>query len=210
MPRQIQYQKNYSANNSSVDIIDGLRAETASLRAEVTELHAAKRKRDVGEAPTYSDDVFLPAVKRISPSTVVTANPLPPVALVAHTYPTDIPTAPPAAGSHYDAAPGFVPKAPPAVSAHQNTAVEIGPMQWDKDISGQVRALIGRMARGSTIDADAVKSLHAKRFAKNNRFITVFFPTNIAAIQFVNGWAAAPAPGFERVSVSFASSSSGN
>ncbi|KAJ6598629.1 hypothetical protein B0H10DRAFT_1959366 [Mycena sp. CBHHK59/15] len=42
-----------TANNSSVDIIDGLRAKTASLRAEVTELHAAKRKRDVDEAPTY-------------------------------------------------------------------------------------------------------------------------------------------------------------
>ncbi|KAJ6603971.1 hypothetical protein B0H10DRAFT_2229491 [Mycena sp. CBHHK59/15] len=184
-----------------------MRSEGATVFA--TFFCRSSRSGDVSKW-SYSDDVFLPAVKRITPSTVITANPLPPVALVAHTYAPDIPTAPPAAGNHYDAAPGSIPKAPPAISAHQNTAVEIGPMQWDKDISGQVRALIGRMARGNTIDTDAVKTLHAKRFPKNNRFITVFFPTSIAAIQFVNGWAAAPAPGFERVSVSFASSSSGN
>ncbi|KAJ6584214.1 hypothetical protein B0H10DRAFT_1961931 [Mycena sp. CBHHK59/15] len=133
---------------TSVGVIDGLRAETASLCAEVTTLHAAKRKRDMDNAPTYSDDNFLPAVKHISPST------------------------------HYDTGPGSVPEAPPTVSAHQNTAVEVGPVVWGKDISGQVRALIGRMAHVNTIDADAVKNLHAKRFTKNNWFITVFFPSS--------------------------------
>ncbi|KAJ6465243.1 hypothetical protein DFH09DRAFT_1381965 [Mycena vulgaris] len=192
-----------SANNSSVDIIDALRKDISSLQAEVTSLRSegAKRKRDADDSPTHSDDVFLPAVKRVTPSTVVTANPLPAVALVASTYPTeaysyDVPAAPPAAP-----AAGAAP--PPAIAAHQNTAVDVGPIGWGKDISGQVRALIARLPRANTIDPEAVKSLHAKRFPKNNRFVTVFFPSNIAAIQFVNAWAAAPAPGFEKVSVSF-------
>ncbi|KAJ7481980.1 hypothetical protein FB451DRAFT_1237707 [Mycena latifolia] len=138
---------------------------------------------------------------------------VPPIALTAGTSwgsltasasPQDVPAAPPAI-SYMKQAPGSVLDAPPPISVHQNTAVDVGPIRWGKDISGQVRGLIARMARGSTIDADAVKGLHAKRFPKNNWFVAVFFPTNIAAIQFVNAWAAAPAPGFEKVSVSFGS-----
>jgi hypothetical protein len=100
---------------------------------------------------------------------------------------------------------GAVPDAPPPVSATQNTGVDIGPIGWGKDISGQVRGLIARMKRGNTIDAEAVKALYAKRFPKNNKSVTAFFPNNVAAIQFVNAWEAAPPPGYEKTSISFAS-----
>ncbi|KAJ7710671.1 hypothetical protein B0H17DRAFT_4310 [Mycena rosella] len=83
--------------------------------------------------------------------------------------------------------------------------VDVGPVAWGKDISGQARSLMQGMPHYSTIDPDAVKALYAKRFPKNNRFITVYFPTNVSAIQFVDAWSAAPAPGYEKVSVSFAS-----
>ncbi|KAJ7798921.1 hypothetical protein B0H14DRAFT_3788860 [Mycena olivaceomarginata] len=100
---------------------------------------------------------------------------------------------------------GAVPDAPPPVSATQHAGVDIGPISWGKDISGQVRGLIARMKRGNSIDAEAVKALYAKRFPKNNKFVTAFFPTNVAAIQFVNAWEMAPPQGFEKTSVSFAS-----
>jgi hypothetical protein len=197
------------SNNATVGTIETLRQEVATLRTEILSLHeSTKRKRQTDDG---ADNVFLPAVKRISPhaTTVVGPSPLPPVALVASLYDQDLPAAPPAL-SYDDAAPGSVPEAPPPIaaassSANSSSAVDIGPMLWGKDISGQVRGLVARMARASTIDADAVRKLYAKRFPKNNRFITAFFPTNVAAIQFVNAWAAAPPAGYEKVSVSFSS-----
>ncbi|KAF8158890.1 hypothetical protein K438DRAFT_1860592 [Mycena galopus ATCC 62051] len=117
----------------------------------------------------------------------------------------DLPVAPPAL-SIDDAAPVPVPDASPpitAASGSYSSPVDIGPMVWDKDISGQVRGLIARMERACTIDADAVRTLYAKQLPKNNRFVTAFFSSNIAAIQFVNAWAAAPPAGYEKVSVSF-------
>ncbi|KAJ7849264.1 hypothetical protein B0H14DRAFT_2582629 [Mycena olivaceomarginata] len=101
-----------------------------------------------------------------------------------------VPNPPPAIPAYHataTAGPSSVPDAPPSVSAHQNTAVEVGPVNWGKDISGQVRGLITRMPRVNTIDANAVKDLYAKRIPKNNRYVTAFFPTNVSAIQFVNG-----------------------
>jgi hypothetical protein len=83
-----------------------------------------------------------------------------------------------------------VPDAPPPLSATQNAGVDIGPIDWGKDISGQVRGLITRMKHGNTIDAEAVEAV---------------FPNNVAAIRFVNAWEAAPPPGYEKTSVSFAS-----
>ncbi|KAJ7110974.1 hypothetical protein C8R44DRAFT_742748 [Mycena epipterygia] len=102
------------------------------------------------------------------------------------------------------------PMAPPPISyidfTGNGTGVDVGPIVWDKDISGQVRGLIARMPRAKTIDRAAVRGLYTKRFHNNNwHFITVYFPTNITAIQFVNAWYSAPAPGYEKVSVSFIS-----
>ncbi|KAJ7087499.1 hypothetical protein C8R44DRAFT_893201 [Mycena epipterygia] len=208
------------ANNSSVSTIEELRTEIASLHAKF-EAADHKRKREHHDTVMYSEDVFLPAVKRVqttaaSATTLLQANTLPPVALAAPpasvSAPTnyyDVPTAPPPT-SYVDltgAGASSIPEAPPAVPANKNngTGVDVGPVAWGKDISGQVRGLIARMPRGNTIDSDAVRELYAKRFHKNNRFITVYFPTNVTAIQFVNAWAAAPAPGYEKVSVSFAS-----
>ncbi|KAJ7789881.1 hypothetical protein B0H14DRAFT_3502398 [Mycena olivaceomarginata] len=53
--------------------------------------------------------------------------------------------------------------------------------------------------------ANAVKDLYAKRIPKNNRYVTAFFPTNVSAIQFVNGWSNGPAPGYEKVTAVFSS-----
>jgi hypothetical protein len=68
-----------------------------------------------------------------------------------------------------------------------------------------VRGLITRMPQANTIDANAVKDLYAKRIPKNNRYVTAFFPTNVSAIQFVNGWSNGPAPGYETVTAVFSS-----
>lgn len=196
-----------TSNNASVESIQALNAEVLSVRAELAAIRgeAAKRKRDTDEDPAYSADVLLPAVKRVQPTTLVPANSLPPVALRAPpTGQHDVPAAPPAT-SYVDLTSAAVPEAPPPISAQQNAGVDIGPIAWGKDISGQARGLIARMPRGNTIDTDAVKTLYAKRFPKNNKFITAYFPTNVTAIQFVNAWAAAPAPGYEKTSVSFAS-----
>jgi hypothetical protein len=253
------------ANNVSVDAISTMRGEIRSLRSIVDagQVSAAKCKRDADDTPVHSDDVFLPAVKCITASTIVPANPLSSVALntgpvaadapaayhlypaadapaAYHLYPAaDAPAAyhpypaadTPAAYHPYSAAaggvpdapqptptynttayqpypaggvpnpllaipayhatatagPSSVPDAPPSVSAHQNTAVEVGPVNWGKDISGQVHGLITRMPRANTIDANTVKDLYAKRIPKNNWYVTAFFPTNVSAIQFVNG-----------------------
>ncbi|KAJ7146003.1 hypothetical protein C8R44DRAFT_863823 [Mycena epipterygia] len=198
------------ANNSSVSTIEELCTEIASLHAKFKAADH-KRKREHHDTVMYSEDVFLPTVKRVqttaaSTTTLVQANTLPPVALAAPpasvSAPTnyyDVPTAPPPTSS--------IPEAPPAVPANKNngTGVDVGPVAWGKDISGQVHGLIACMPRGNTINSDTVRELYTKRFHKNNRFITVYFPTNITAIQFVNAWATAPAPGYEKVSVSFAS-----
>ncbi|KAJ7192869.1 hypothetical protein GGX14DRAFT_577702 [Mycena pura] len=247
-----------------------------SLRSivDADQASAAKRKRDADDTPARSDDIFLPAVKRITASTIVPANPRLPVVLNAvaadapaayqpysgvdapaayHPYPTaapadyhpypapaayhpysaavggvsdapqpnptyntttyqpnpagGLPNAPPAIPAYHatsTAGPSYVPDAPPSVSA-QNTGVEVGPVNWGKDISGQVRGLITRMPRASDIDANAVRDLYAKRIPKNNRYVTVFFPTNVSAIQFVNGWSHAPALGYEKVTAAFSS-----
>jgi hypothetical protein len=116
-----------------------------------------------------------------------------------------VPAAPPTpSGSYID------PQASPtsvdpgeSISAEQLVGVEIGPLRWGDNISGNVRGLITQMARGHTVDTDAVKKLYVKCSTTNKNFVTAYFPTNIAAIQFVNAWSAAPAPGFESVSVSF-------
>ncbi|KAJ7203275.1 hypothetical protein GGX14DRAFT_570160 [Mycena pura] len=266
------------ANNASVDAISTMRGEIRSLRSivDADQASAAKRKRDADDTPARSDDIFLPAVKRITASTIVpqAANPRLPVVLNAvaadapaayqpysgvdapaayHPYPTaapadyhpypapaayhpysaavggvsdapqpnptyntttyqpnpagGLPNAPPAIPAYHatsTAGPSYVPDAPPSVSA-QNTGVEVGPVNWGKDISGQVRGLITRMPRASDIDANAVRDLYAKRIPKNNRYVTVFFPTNVSAIQFVNGWSHAPALGYEKVTAAFSS-----
>ncbi|KAJ6506978.1 hypothetical protein C8R45DRAFT_514334 [Mycena sanguinolenta] len=191
-----------TANNQSVNTIESLRSTLANLQAKVAVMHEADRKRKHDDSTIYSEDVFLPAVKRVREGVDLldTANTVAPAN-------TSFPTAPPPV-SYVDltsAGPGTVPDAPPPVSATQTTGVDIGPINWGKDISGQVRGLIARMQRGNTIDADAIKAVYAKRFPKNNKFVTAFFPTNVTAIQFVNAWAAAPPPGYERTSVSFAS-----
>ncbi|KAJ7837575.1 hypothetical protein B0H14DRAFT_3702551 [Mycena olivaceomarginata] len=271
------------ANNASVDAISTMRGEIRSLRSivDASQVSAAKRKRNADDTPVHSNDVFLPAVKRITASTIVPANPLPSVALNAgpvaadapaayhpypvadapaayhlypavdvpaayHPYPAadapaayhpysaaaggvpdgpqptpayntaayqpypagGVPNAPPAIPAYHataTAGPSSVPDAPPSVSAHQNTAVEVGPVNWGKDISGQVCGLITRMPRANTIDANAVKDLYAKRIPKNNRYVTAFFPTNVSAIQFVNGWSNGPAPGYEKDTAVFSS-----
>ncbi|KAJ6567861.1 hypothetical protein B0H10DRAFT_2110147 [Mycena sp. CBHHK59/15] len=152
-----------ASNNASVGMIEELRAAVSSLTSTIADMRSTKRKHD-DDTFMYSEDVFLPAVKRVARA-------------------SDIPTtvAPSAGG------------------------VDIGPINWGKDISGQVRGLIARMSRGKNIDAEAVKNVYAKRFPKNNKFVTAYFPTNVAAIQFVTAWEAAPPPGYERTSVSFAS-----
>ncbi|KAJ6569209.1 hypothetical protein B0H19DRAFT_691907 [Mycena capillaripes] len=191
-----------ASNNASVGTIDALRAEVTSLTSAMANMRGDHRKRKHDDDTSmYSEDVFLPAVKRVARVSDIAST-------VAPAY-NDIPTAPPPI-SYVDptpsAAPGSVPDAPPPVSAQQTTgAVDIGPINWGKDISGQVRGLIGRMSRGKNIDADAVKNVYAKRFPKNNKFVTAYFPTNVAAIQFVNAWEAAPPAGYEKTSVSFAS-----
>ncbi|KAJ7328353.1 hypothetical protein DFH08DRAFT_1084492 [Mycena albidolilacea] len=120
-------------------------------------------------------------------------------------FDASFPTAPPPVSYVDLTSAGAVPEVPPPVSATQNAGVDIGPIGWSKDISGQVRGLIARMKHGNTIDAEAVKALYAKRFPKNNKFVTAFFPTNVAAIQFINAWEVAPPPGYEKTPVSFAS-----
>ncbi|KAJ7908551.1 hypothetical protein B0H13DRAFT_2331321 [Mycena leptocephala] len=187
-----------------------IRALIASNNSSSTiaEMRTADRKRKHDDDTTiYSEDVFLPAVKRVAHThdiqTTVTS------------VQNDVPAAP-APISYVDltanagpvhVVPGAVPDAPAPISAAQHNAagVDIGPIGWGKDISGQVRGLIARMPRGKNIDTDAVKAVYAKRFPKNNKFVTAFFPTNVAAIQFVNAWEAAPPAGYEKTSVSFAS-----
>jgi hypothetical protein len=189
------------SNNQTVSTIDSLRSAVADLQATVTVLREADRKRKRDDDTTmYSEDLLLPAVKRVreGPHSHEPAHTL--MAASA-----SVPAAP-APVSYVDlTSAGAVPDAPPPVSATQHAGVDIGPISWGKDISGQVRGLIARMKRGNSIDAEAVKALYAKRFPKNNKFVTAFFPTNVAAIQFVNAWEMAPPQGFEKTSVSFAS-----
>ncbi|KAJ7110984.1 hypothetical protein C8R44DRAFT_883432 [Mycena epipterygia] len=67
--------------------------------------------------------------------------------------------------------------------------VDVGPVGWDEDISSQVHGLIARMPRAKTIDREK-RGLYAKQFHNNNwHFTTVY----------------SPAPGYEKVSVSFVS-----
>ncbi|KAJ7824811.1 hypothetical protein B0H14DRAFT_3469022 [Mycena olivaceomarginata] len=257
-----------NANNVSVNAISTM---SLLLSASTTPM----------TPPVHSEDVFLPAVKRITVSTIVPTNPLPSVAFNAgpvaadapaayhpypvadapaayhpypaadgpaayHPYPAvdvpmayhpysaaagsvpdspqptpaynttaykpypagGVPNALPAIPAYHTMAtvgPSSVPNAPPSVSAHQNTAVEVGPVNWGKDISGQVRGLIMCMPRANTIDANAVKDLYTKCIPKNNRYVTVFFPTNVSAIQFMNGWSNGPALGYEKVTAVFSS-----
>ncbi|KAK6981055.1 hypothetical protein R3P38DRAFT_2579139, partial [Favolaschia claudopus] len=194
-----------ASNNQSVKTIESLRAEVAALHAAVHDGDRnGKRKRD-DDTLIYSEDVFLPAVKRVrdnhdirdTANTVVAASAGIPTAPQPLSY-IDLTGAGPSNA-------GIAPDAPPPVPANNTSGVDIGPIGWGKDISGQVRALIARMKRGHTIDADAVKNLYAKRFPKNNKFVTAYFPTNVAAIQFVNAWEAAPPAGYERTSISFTS-----
>ncbi|KAJ7725431.1 hypothetical protein DFH07DRAFT_970874 [Mycena maculata] len=119
-----------------------------------------------------------------------------------HRSTSTVPTAPPAI-SHIDLT--TVAVTATVRNAQQGTGVDIGPMNWGKDISGEVHGLIARMPRANTIDAEAVRAVYAKPFPKNDKFVTAFFPTNVAAIQFVNAWASGHPPGFEKTSVSFAS-----
>ncbi|KAK7037983.1 hypothetical protein R3P38DRAFT_3391393 [Favolaschia claudopus] len=190
-----------ASNNQSVNTIESLRAEVAALHAAMHDTDR-KRKRD-DDTVMYSEDVFLPAVKRVrdnheireTANTVVAASAGIPAAPQPLSY-IDLTGAGPSNV-------GTAPEAPPPVPANNASGVDIGPIGWGKDISGQVRALIARMKRGHAIDADAVKNLYAKRFPKNNKFVTAFFPTNVAAIQFVNAWEAAPPAGYEKTSVSF-------
>ncbi|KAJ7467078.1 hypothetical protein FB451DRAFT_1484177 [Mycena latifolia] len=94
-----------------------------------------------------------------------------------------------------------------ATSATLVEGVDIGPINIPRgrDVSTQVRDLIARMPRASTIDTDAVTLLYAKRSTTNAKFVAVYFPTNVSAIQFVNAWAGSPVPGLEKMSVSFES-----
>ncbi|KAJ7730548.1 hypothetical protein B0H16DRAFT_1733706 [Mycena metata] len=96
-----------------------------------------------------------------------------------------------------------IPDAPAPIPVHYSAGVEIGPIRWGEDIAGQVRGLIARMPRGKTIDDEGVKRLYAKPFPKNDKFVTVVFPDNITAIQFVNAWQAAPPTGYEKTFISF-------
>ncbi|KAF7361577.1 hypothetical protein MSAN_01191700 [Mycena sanguinolenta] len=191
-----------TSNNQSVSTIEALRTTVANLEATVAVMREADRagKRRHDDTTMYSEDVLLPAVKRVREGSDLldTAHTVVPAS-------ANLPTAPPPVPYVDLTSAGAVPDAPPPVSANQNAGVDIGPINWGKDISGQVRGLIARMQRGHTIDADAVKAVYAKRFPKNNKFVTAFFPTNVAAIQFVNAWATAPPPGYEKTSVSFAS-----
>ncbi|KAK7051965.1 hypothetical protein R3P38DRAFT_1631920 [Favolaschia claudopus] len=192
-----------ASNNQSVNTLESLRAEVATLHAAIHDADR-KRKRD-DDSVMYSEDVFLPAVKRVrdnqhireSANTVVSSAAAFPAAPPPLSF-IDLTGAGPSNA-------GAAPEAPAPIPANNVAGVDIGPIAWGKDISGQVRALIARMKRGHTIDADAVKNLYAKRFPKNNKFVTAYFPTNVAAIQFVNAWEAAPPAGYERTSICFAS-----
>ncbi|KAJ6577963.1 hypothetical protein B0H19DRAFT_1062526 [Mycena capillaripes] len=184
-----------TSNNASIGTIDVLCAEVTFLTSPAANMRDdhCKCKHD-NNTSMYSEDVFFPAVKQVTHASNITST-------VTPAY-NNIPTAPPPI-SYVDptpsAAPGSIPDAPPPISTQRTTgAVDIRPINWGKDISGQVHSLIGCMSCGKNIDADAVKNVYAKCFPKNNKFVTTYFPTNVAAIQFVNRWEAAPSAGYKK------------
>jgi len=73
--------------------------------------------------------------------------------------------------------------------------VEIGPLVWGRDISSQLRTLIGSLPHSHLI------SQHVQARRWRTSYIYARFPNNVEAIRFVNAWARDTPAAYPDVSV---------
>lgn len=103
-------------------------------------------------------------------------------------------------------APDVLPTPIPSGSQQSSTSaaaatVEIGPLLWSRDITGQVKALIALVLPGG--NSINFKGFRAIRTA-NNLFVNACFVSNRDANLFVNAWNANPPSQYTSTSVRFA------
>jgi hypothetical protein len=208
-----------TAHNELYDVVGRLQAQQDSIQSQLHTVITILSGNTTPAAPTpvttasanantsgaNSLTASIPAVKRLRTSSGTTStltqvtpdapsaspsftNAAESVSLLAAPVPAAVPRpmpAPPPAAVN-----------PPALPFGDPTrVVTIGPLSWQRNITGQVIALMNMMPYGSTLDR---QGLHGTRRGNNG---IVEFPTRDAAIAFVNAWQAGPAPGYERITV---------
>ncbi|KAJ6541454.1 hypothetical protein B0H19DRAFT_1268453 [Mycena capillaripes] len=169
------------ASNNAVGTTDALRAEVTSLTSAIANMRGDDRKRKHDDDTSmYSEDDLLPAVKRVARASDISTT----VASAQNGIPPPI--------SHVEltatTVPGSVPDAPP----RSRPSRPLEPSTSGPSIGTR------------TFRARCAASWRAS--VPEQLFVTAYFPTNVATIQFVIAWEAASHPaGYEKTSVSFAS-----
>ncbi|KZV85273.1 hypothetical protein EXIGLDRAFT_775701 [Exidia glandulosa HHB12029] len=113
-----------------------------------------------------------------------------PVATSSYAVPQAPPPLPPPSTSAMATAP---PPTPAAAPSAPSPSVLVGPLKWQKDITGQMRTLISIMPNGATV----TRNVRASRAGPN--YVHAIFPSVNDAYHFVAMWNMARPAGYESV-----------
>jgi hypothetical protein len=87
----------------------------------------------------------------------------------------------------------------PSASYTPYAQVLFGPMHWDRDITGQFRAILPLVPNGSLINP---RNIVMARRAPQQGYLIVDFSLHADAVSFVNNFTTSPPPGYSNVTAS--------